>query len=305
MLDKVSFSKGGLFGFNERGTGISEYRRMKINYDLFNNTAICDTDNDGTPNRLDLDSDGDGCFDAIESGVLSATSTGIVAGSYGVNGFANSIEVVADNGTYNGFYSYGYAMYKSASVCLDTDGDGVKDLYDLDDDNDGLLDTAEESICTYPPTYTFSNIDGTSTGALAYNAAFPTWMKHSYTESEAGYKFVFDLPVNDIAFEFASIYQDDRVGDFTVKLGDGTILNAIDFDLSTSYAATNTIWTPQPNNTNNFTGNFSKFTGAPFVSGIPYFKTTVANTGATQSWGIVNLKNIPGDRKSTRLNSSH
>lgn len=36
-LDKVSFSKGGLFGFNERGTGISEYRRMKINYDLFNN----------------------------------------------------------------------------------------------------------------------------------------------------------------------------------------------------------------------------------------------------------------------------
>ena len=36
-LDKVSFSKGGLFGFNERDTGISEYRRMKINYDLFNN----------------------------------------------------------------------------------------------------------------------------------------------------------------------------------------------------------------------------------------------------------------------------
>jgi hypothetical protein len=28
-----------------------------------------DTDNDGIPNRLDLDSDGDGCADAIEAGV--------------------------------------------------------------------------------------------------------------------------------------------------------------------------------------------------------------------------------------------
>lgn len=36
-LDKVSFAKGGLFGFSESGTGISEYRRMKVNYDLFNN----------------------------------------------------------------------------------------------------------------------------------------------------------------------------------------------------------------------------------------------------------------------------
>lgn len=28
--------------------------------------ALCDTDNDGIPNHLDFDSDGDGCFDAIE-----------------------------------------------------------------------------------------------------------------------------------------------------------------------------------------------------------------------------------------------
>lgn len=36
-LDRVSFSKGGVFGFSETGSGISEYRRMKVNYDLFNN----------------------------------------------------------------------------------------------------------------------------------------------------------------------------------------------------------------------------------------------------------------------------
>lgn len=37
-LDKVAFANGGVFAFNEGGSGVSEYRRMKINYDLFNNT---------------------------------------------------------------------------------------------------------------------------------------------------------------------------------------------------------------------------------------------------------------------------
>lgn len=37
ILDKIAFAKSGIFGFTENGVGISEYRRMKINYDLFNN----------------------------------------------------------------------------------------------------------------------------------------------------------------------------------------------------------------------------------------------------------------------------
>lgn len=36
-LDKVSFTKGSMFGLTEYGQGISEYKRMKVNYDLFNN----------------------------------------------------------------------------------------------------------------------------------------------------------------------------------------------------------------------------------------------------------------------------
>ena len=35
-----------------------------------------DTDGDGTPNSLDLDSDDDGCYDAFESGVTGATNDG-------------------------------------------------------------------------------------------------------------------------------------------------------------------------------------------------------------------------------------
>lgn len=36
-LDRLSFIHGGMFGFSKDIYGISEYRRMKINYDLFNN----------------------------------------------------------------------------------------------------------------------------------------------------------------------------------------------------------------------------------------------------------------------------
>jgi len=253
-----------------------------------------DTNNDGIINSLDLDSDGDGCFDAVEAGVLTTTSTGKVIGSYGSNGFANSIETGIDNGIYSGSYAYSYAIYNKVNACLDFDSDGVKDIFDLDDDNDGILDDVERSSCSSTPNYTFLNINGTTTGALAYNAVFPVWMKNSFTESLDGYKIIFDNPVSDVAFEFASIYQDDNYGDFTVKLTDGTVLNNIDFDLSRSYAPATAEWSPQPDNTNNFTGNFSRYIGAPFSPGMPYFKTSVPNTGSTQSWGVVHLKDIAG-----------
>ena len=129
-----------------------------------------DADNDGVPNRLDLDSDGDGCFDAIEAGVLTTTSTGKVTGSYGTNGFANSIETSTDNGIYNSVYSYSYAIYNKVNACLDSDGDGIKDLLDLDEDNDGILDTIEQATCANTPTYTFSNIDGSATGITIIGA---------------------------------------------------------------------------------------------------------------------------------------
>ena len=35
-LNKISFSTGSMFGLTNLGRGISDYRRMKVNYDLFN-----------------------------------------------------------------------------------------------------------------------------------------------------------------------------------------------------------------------------------------------------------------------------
>ena len=114
-------------------------------------TCSNDTDVDGIVNHLDLDSDGDGCADAIEAGTAPRGTTANSATSFlnptttGANGFANSLETATDSGIYTGTYTYQFALFSSTNVCLDTDGDGVADLVDLDDDNDGVLDASELS----------------------------------------------------------------------------------------------------------------------------------------------------------------
>ena len=107
-------------------------------------TSACDPDNDGILNHFDLDSDGDGCPDAVEAGVVdfvgavgmqsgsirngsngSVTSTktvveSVVSGSYGTNGFASSAE---NNDTFSAVYknandyTYSQAVDSSTSVC--------------------------------------------------------------------------------------------------------------------------------------------------------------------------------------------
>jgi hypothetical protein len=117
----------------------SEYPKASCFFDL---------DADGKPNHLDLDSDGDGCSDAKEAGTTtSSTANFEFTGNFGTNGFINTLEATADNGIYNGTYTYGYAKAVSLSMCIDTDGDGISDLLDVDDDNDGVLDATEQT-CT-------------------------------------------------------------------------------------------------------------------------------------------------------------
>ncbi|WP_210150873.1 beta strand repeat-containing protein [Chryseobacterium scophthalmum] len=139
-------------------------------------TCTQDTDGDGFLNHLDLDSDGDGCPDAVEAGVsinagasgsMSASggsiyTGGILSGTanayvgngtpsqYGANGYFNSIETSSESGIYNGTLTYSqYALANNLSVCADTDGDGINDIVDIDDDNDGVLDAVESPGCFY------------------------------------------------------------------------------------------------------------------------------------------------------------
>lgn len=54
---------------------------------------VCDTDGDGISNHLDLDSDGDGCFDAAEAGHGEIYDTdGVLDGEFGENGLDNDLE---------------------------------------------------------------------------------------------------------------------------------------------------------------------------------------------------------------------
>ena len=195
-----------------------------MNGATYQTCTIADTDNDGIPNYLDVDSDGDGCPDAVEaqttyvstSGVASSAklTTSIIPGPYGTNGFANGLETVTDNGIYTSTYTYNYATDATINACTDTDGDGIPDAIDLDDDNDGILDTIEENctvsitsksglIITKPSTinYTFNSntianlIDGVDnnvyvtsapTGTLSnspwFNFQFPTPKTLTYLE---------------------------------------------------------------------------------------------------------------------------
>jgi hypothetical protein len=121
------------------------------------NCTDLDTDNDGKPNRLDLDSDGDGCPDAVEAGTTAIATSGVLTTAklttsvipstpdYGNNGFANGLETTTESGLYTETYTYNYALDATLNACRDSDNDGVPDITDLDDDNDGVLDTIEDN----------------------------------------------------------------------------------------------------------------------------------------------------------------
>lgn len=126
--------------------------------------AICDDDGDGIPNTLDLDSDGDGCSDAKESGVSSLVTTSpapadmgattglansVAPSPYNDNGFSDALQATTDTNSYKGKYTYQYAISSFYSICEDTDGDGITDIIDIDDDNDGILDAVEAPDCYY------------------------------------------------------------------------------------------------------------------------------------------------------------
>ena len=120
-----------------------------------NDPNPANTDGTDNPNYLDPDSDNDGITDLAESGItnvatIDANGDGkidnpadadgdgipqVVDGAPTVFGDANSPALPDANG--NGIPDYIDAK--------DTDGDGIADASDLDDDNDGILDTVEDA----------------------------------------------------------------------------------------------------------------------------------------------------------------
>ncbi|MDC3284937.1 LamG domain-containing protein, partial [Flavobacteriaceae bacterium] len=110
-----------------------------------------DVDGDGIPNSLDLDSDGDGCSDALEAGATTNTTANYAfTGAVGANGLVDALETAVDSGIINYVSTYSpNAVSDFLAGCVDTDSDGVNDLLDIDDDNDGVLDATESPSCYY------------------------------------------------------------------------------------------------------------------------------------------------------------
>ena len=111
--------------------------------------STCDLDGDGLFNEVDLDSDNDGCPDAIE-GAGSFTVADITNDTLTGGVDANGVPTVAAGGQ-----GIGSSQDANSVVCCDAtasgypdnDGDGIADDCDLDDDNDGIPDL-DESNCS-------------------------------------------------------------------------------------------------------------------------------------------------------------
>ncbi|NNF18375.1 MAG: DUF11 domain-containing protein, partial [Flavobacteriaceae bacterium] len=91
---------------------------------------MMDADFDGVPNHLDLDSDNDGIYDAVEGGHGENHTRGILNGPFGDNGMADTVETTNDSGILN------YTL-------SDSDVGGLKDYLENDSDSDGCSDANE------------------------------------------------------------------------------------------------------------------------------------------------------------------
>ncbi|MEM6532486.1 MAG: MYXO-CTERM sorting domain-containing protein [Myxococcota bacterium] len=105
--------------------------------------TVFDTDLDGIPNHLDLDSDQDGLFDVIEAGFagLDADRDGTIDGledadADGIPDPYDPDAVSCTDGNTNG-------ICDTAEGMPDSDSDGVADSLDIDEDGDGQADATE------------------------------------------------------------------------------------------------------------------------------------------------------------------
>ncbi|MDJ0706215.1 MAG: Ig-like domain-containing protein, partial [Leptolyngbyaceae cyanobacterium MO_188.B28] len=111
-----------------------------------------DTDNDGAPDYLDLDSDNDGISDLVESGqdasVVDTNNDGVrddiaddpAANDTDNDGLADAVDTL-DSGSGAGEVTNGTQVIPTS-----TDSDSVFDFLDLDSDGDSIPDTVEARL---------------------------------------------------------------------------------------------------------------------------------------------------------------
>ena len=128
MSIRMEFINGGNTGV----CGDVEY--YAIDNIIGSGPVLCDNDfdNDGIPNSLDLDSDNDGLFDAVEAGHGFPLTNGAVNGAVSADGIPDVAQSVS--GVNSGVVDYNIA---------DTDNDSIANYLDTDSDGDGCADAIE------------------------------------------------------------------------------------------------------------------------------------------------------------------
>lgn len=93
VLTTVSgLSTGGYsLYFSSNGVSNKPVENLAFEHGNSSGTCLLDTDNDGLANGLDLDSDDDGCSDAVESGNTSISNNNIINYNVGVDATFNGL----------------------------------------------------------------------------------------------------------------------------------------------------------------------------------------------------------------------
>ena len=105
------------------------------NVDALNILAVVDVDKDTKPNYLDIDLDNDGIVDIIEAQLTTSYIAPSGTDTDG-DGLDDAYDNVSTAGTFGGNLSNGITP-------VDTDGDGIRDIRDIDSDGDGKPDRLE------------------------------------------------------------------------------------------------------------------------------------------------------------------
>ena len=194
----------------------------------------------GTPDYLNLDSDSDGISDADEAGHGQGQQTGVSSAATDTDGDglfnavdevvgfdandedrdATSIALADTDGDLNADGSNAVPLITDSDFRdqLDSDGDGIINLVDIDNDNDGILDSVEEQIFSVAD-FTVTNQTGNdSSGTFEFdNSVLGSF---SFEESS----------VEDITLEASGASPDG--GLFFIFRGD------TNFEFQSSFSAT-------------------------------------------------------------------
>ncbi len=246
----------------------------------FKTSCTEDLDNDGELNHLDLDSDGDGCPDLVEAGVPLSNGdivSASVTNGNGTDAMANTTTTIDNaqldpSGTdstpedglndsvdtdgngepdYTSAYST-FALDGSTDACLDSDLDGVVDVFDIDDDNDGILDIDEglSSMPTEPcqlnnirlfTDFPFTLSNGVQLSLITDftpTTSWPAWTSCGLSIPAGGtnvspgnrddnFSIVFDKPVTGSIFMSLNVTHSDEIWDFFVDNGSLQILEEV------------------------------------------------------------------------------